>query len=152
MKSKLKHRSKKARVLFMYATHCHDLFCISMKYHEYIFQSFLKPVLCAPHHHNQLFVAVKYHEKGIQVVKRIKKNFQTNGNHTHCRTFQVKQKVMDGFIQATHIPLRKSRKEKRAHLLTYSARHSRADIKKLCFSTKIKPVLSAPVTLKIMPR
>ena len=83
----------------MYETNCHDLFCISVKYHENISKGIQAmertpkiikgeitqkvrkqelSFLFATHHHDLFYISVKYHEnipKGIQVIERTR-------NHT----------------------------------------------------------------------
>ena len=84
----------------MYATHCHDLFNIIVKYHDYILkdiqdteririciksikeeitQKVIKQelsVLYATHHHDLFYITVKYHQNipnGIQVIEQTQK-------------------------------------------------------------------------------
>ena len=96
----------KRELSFLYATHCHDLFYINVKYHDYISKGIqvtertricIKSIkgeitkkvlkrglsfLYATHRHDLFYITVKYHQNipnGIQVIERTRNCLRTDG-------------------------------------------------------------------------
>ena len=116
---------QKRELLFFYATHCHDLFYITVKYHDYIpkgIKVMERPRNCiwnhqgeitqkvhkrelsflyVTHHHDLFYITVKYHDyipKGIQVTERTQNCIWHNQG-------EITQKVWKpelSFLYATH--------------------------------------------------